>query len=724
VSGQESSRNLLTPKTTGPAFAVLGVLTGLFLQGSMQDLHIAIIAPGIVFVGLAMVCISWALAGKITIKRTPGDPFVLVMLIVGAIGFFTASNHRAWLIAFINLCAFAALYFTCTQTFNRRNAGAFIGVIAGVGAVAIVLGLLQDFVVFENILRNIEKDPKWLGENLPNISSGHSGDLISRIKSREVFSFFILSNIFAGFLLLMLPIYIGMMIDAFTRGVGRQKLLAVAPGLFAIFGGYLFIKTHSKGAWLIAAFVIVALIAWTAMRSVLARRKGIYIALGTFVLIFAAAVFLARAHIADALGVRLGFYATALKMWAANPISGVGVGNFAEQYFFYKSAAAHEVKVAHSLVMQSLAETGIIGTLAILSTWGVLAFSAWPRGSHSAKQKRPVKACIISCSIAAAAAFGLGYFLNAYTLPSLLAYAAGFAAVFYAAVNIPIGRATRLGLAVGFSALMLHALVDFDLDVPAVALLGAFVAVTGATLTGRLKTFGEYTLKTASSVALIVIPASVFVLFVFSVARPISLSSVRLSEAKSSTNPEERFSLVSEAVRVDPDSAEAQLEMALFFSEEYSRTGGSRALAEAEIYFTRADDLRPMSATVQRLWGRMYENRLAALIGSTKAAKGRAVSLINSAVSHYDKAIERYPTQPWQYYNRGRIFEFAWKLTGDNKYAREAYDNFIEAFHLYAHAGDLRLRFDFQTYKSIHKSLVELAKHLGKKPPPKPEYRK
>jgi O-antigen ligase len=65
---------------------------------------------------------------------------------------------------------------------------------------------------------------------------------------------------------------------------------------------------------------------------------------------------------------RLGWWMAAVKMWRNYPWLGVGLGNYPSAYLAYKSPAGLNTLYAHGLGFEILAETGILGVLAIV-TW-------------------------------------------------------------------------------------------------------------------------------------------------------------------------------------------------------------------------------------------------------------------------------------------------------------------------------------------------------------------
>lgn len=72
---------------------------------------------------------------------------------------------------------------------------------------------------------------------------------------------------------------------------------------------------------------------------------------------------------------RLGYWISGLHMFAAHPITGVGLGNFATAYPSYQILGAGDVKPAHNDYLQAACETGIFGLLAFLGFWAHFAIA-------------------------------------------------------------------------------------------------------------------------------------------------------------------------------------------------------------------------------------------------------------------------------------------------------------------------------------------------------------
>jgi hypothetical protein len=139
-------------------------------------------------------------------------------------------------------------------------------------------------------------------------------------------------------------------------------------------------------AWAVAALAIVGVAAWTADRDspqFAARvQRTLLVLRGS------------QAAIDEASAGRLRIWATALRMTAAHPVAGVGVRGF--RYAYPQFAAAGDAFVdaksgegafhAHSLVLELLSETGVIGLLLwIAGAWA--AIRAWRRAGVEARSR-------------------------------------------------------------------------------------------------------------------------------------------------------------------------------------------------------------------------------------------------------------------------------------------------------------------------------------------------
>lgn len=72
---------------------------------------------------------------------------------------------------------------------------------------------------------------------------------------------------------------------------------------------------------------------------------------------------------------RFGYWISGAHMFAAHPLTGVGLGNFAAAYPRYQVLGAGDVKPAHNDYLQAACETGIFGLIAFLGFWAYFALA-------------------------------------------------------------------------------------------------------------------------------------------------------------------------------------------------------------------------------------------------------------------------------------------------------------------------------------------------------------
>ncbi|MDZ4857827.1 MAG: O-antigen ligase family protein [Candidatus Hydrogenedentes bacterium] len=145
---------------------------------------------------------------------------------------------------------------------------------------------------------------------------------------------------------------------------------------------------------------------------------------------------------------RFGYWISGLKMFASHPLTGVGLGNFGTAYPMYQLIGAGDVKPAHNDYLQTAAETGAFGLLALLAFWAYFVIVIG-RGvlSEADRSERWFRAGLL----ASVTGFLFHSFVdfNFYN-PSLAALAFVFAGLNFAVRpgGIPVSRARAITIAV------------------------------------------------------------------------------------------------------------------------------------------------------------------------------------------------------------------------------------------------------------------------------------
>lgn len=217
---------------------------------------------------------------------------------------------------------------------------------------------------------------------LPELQ-GWGGDVIEDFLTRKrIFSVFGWPNLFAGFLLLIIPITIGATVAAASRA---ERIVGM---VVAVVLGTCLILTLSLGAWMAA--VLTGSIAWWLMQRPAGRasspskgRKrfalvaciGLAICAITFVTSFIVAK-RARPLIAASTSSRLVYLQGAMRVIQARPFLGTGLGTFGMAYWALMppqfATGQHSAIHAHNTIMEFAAELGLIGlALFVMFLWAV-----------------------------------------------------------------------------------------------------------------------------------------------------------------------------------------------------------------------------------------------------------------------------------------------------------------------------------------------------------------
>ena len=203
-------------------------------------------------------------------------------------------------------------------------------------------------------------------------------------------------------------ITIGAWVYASRYGAGNLVVLSslIVSALFGVTAVYGLGASYSRGGILAAAAALIVL-AWLMYRqkrlvpSQTAQRAAAILIVGMSLLPFAQLAFAqqpetqARPELAPpAAGtlalegrnpsmqammdpntalLRFGYWMSGLHMFAAHPITGVGLGNFGTAYPHYQILGAGDVKPAHNDYLQAASETGIFGLIAFLGFWAYFA---------------------------------------------------------------------------------------------------------------------------------------------------------------------------------------------------------------------------------------------------------------------------------------------------------------------------------------------------------------
>lgn len=234
-----------------------------------------------------------------------------------------------------------------------------------------IYGLDQYFFGLEETRRFIYSRPELLKTLPPTF--------IDRITSNRVFATFVYPNIFASFLLFLIPISF---FYSFSIKSPVLKGISILTLLLALWNMFL---TNSSGGMYLLLFTLQIMLFF-----LIFDKKRLKIILPVVILlefaIFYGGYKTGKLPKTMALADRVNYWKAATEVFKINPVFGVGSENYRYYYTKYKVPEAMEAKHPHSILFASLAETGISGTF-FLFAFLIVIFSALIRNPENSEIK-------------------------------------------------------------------------------------------------------------------------------------------------------------------------------------------------------------------------------------------------------------------------------------------------------------------------------------------------
>jgi O-antigen ligase/tetratricopeptide (TPR) repeat protein len=315
---------------------------------------------------------------QLTWRRNPFSLPLLVVLISGLLSMLDTSYWRASLHEMLRLLTVAGLFYLTAQlcTNSQRAASLMSAIVLG-GAWAGIQGIIE---------QKTSADLAW-----------------------RPFSFFISQNLFAGYLMLALPMAVGVLF--YLRGWIQRRLrnsphllaahvvadiLPVLAGLSMLYALGL---TGSKGGWLAFLLALIAgFVAWLRFSPQVRAAQRRWLVLASVVVLIGI-VFISiplrvrlsgmfRGEQANSTMFRWFTWKGAAAMAVTHPFNGVGIGAF--EYIYPKYAQTGFTRAAHQSYLQFAAETGILGGIAFVGCIASVLALTWKRLPLSPIESRPL----------------------------------------------------------------------------------------------------------------------------------------------------------------------------------------------------------------------------------------------------------------------------------------------------------------------------------------------
>jgi O-antigen ligase len=378
----------------------------------------------------------------------------LAFSVVALVSVQRASFRPAALDQALTWLSYALFFVLCVQVVGRRL---LLSALIATAFTMTLDALIQKAILFPKI---------------QSVAATSSVEMARRILTNEPFATLGGPNQLAGFLVLLLPVIAGSMLDA-RDFKGRGAALAL--GLLAL------CFTESKGG---GVAIVCGTLSMLALYKTRAGHRRAAVGVGVGLTALAVALVLwspllsALSKHSHSMHVRAVYWRATGPIIAQSPALGVGLDNWQDHYYQTKSEVQQETDKTHDDYLQILAETGIIGFLAFA---GILILGLRKSLSRESAPEPPAPdpspwfvAAVAAVVILVGVLHAGDYSETARAFVLGTAWVGAWA--YLRRLPEPTDLTwTRLGLAGGLIAFMVHMTVDFQLSVYGV--LAAFVAV-------------------------------------------------------------------------------------------------------------------------------------------------------------------------------------------------------------------------------------------------------
>jgi len=345
---------------------------------------LSLIISTVLILSAVIWCIGTFVCGKSAYRFSGIEIGLVLFFVAAAIGVFAASDKRAAITDLVTLIAPMLMALLLVQILDSPAK------IKSVLFVVVALGAASSFQCFDELfasnqymIDDYEANPQ-AHLDVIGIEPGSFRQMLyeHRLYSKDIRGFLTTSNSAGSFAILATFAAIGLFIEKARRHAKEASYTAVVCcGIVTLAVTAGLVVTLSKGAIIAATISAGFLTAYLAFGKWLrAHRKAVFIlCLGAVVAGLAVVVWYGtsggRLPGGNSMLVRWQYWASAVKMYAARPLTGVGGGNFATYYPYYKPASALEtVRDPHNFVLTLLTQYGPLGLIGFVAALGVILY--------------------------------------------------------------------------------------------------------------------------------------------------------------------------------------------------------------------------------------------------------------------------------------------------------------------------------------------------------------
>jgi len=230
-----------------------------------------------------------------------------------------------------------------------------------------IYGLYQYYWGFE-ITREFVLSHKELLEKLPPT-------FLDRLKSNRIFSRFIYPNVYASFLLTVLPL-------SYFTTFEKNFYIKFSSWVVFFIAFYNLILTGSIGGLFVFIFVFHIIVLFLIFPEKIFKRILPILFIIEILIIIVAYKIGIFPHMHSFID-RLQYWKSSIYVFKEKPLIGVDPENFRFLYLKYKLPQSMEAKHAHSLFFETLTENGILGIIFLFSFLFLVLYRAFKNGREN-----------------------------------------------------------------------------------------------------------------------------------------------------------------------------------------------------------------------------------------------------------------------------------------------------------------------------------------------------
>ena len=681
------------------AFVLLCMTLRVFKSGIIGGFEVNLLFVLLILTAAGLYVMRWVLEGRGEWTVTGTEWAALAFAAMCVVSVCVAGNKRAAFGVAANWLAYLVLFYLVLHCAQQDGAWRVMAATLIATAVAVsVYGMYQFHVDWSRSLEEFRRiqtlyhnDVHAIARHLQqyihvDVTPDGIADYEGRLMRRQAYSTFVLPHSFAGYLILLLPGLVGLLVDLWRRPRTRGALVGLAAcGLcgcaMVLSLGY----TRSKGAWLC---LVLGAGGWMALRCRTWLRRRWRLVVGVLLIVVALFAGLQLRGVLPEAGeymgsfaVRMDYWRGAALTWKDHPWLGVGLNGFSAHYGHYMRPEDDESIRVHNNYLQIACEMGILGLAAFVAFGAAFARAtvgvpvARLPGGESGER---VRALVVLGGIMGLAAFAMEHVVfgtldrsqSGWPWHSFQALLAGVWLLTYIAIVAAprerIGPGLKEGIMVGLGCFLLHSAIDIDIYVPSLtqtawAMAGvaaALCAITRGKARAVTWSMGPATQLAAAGV---VMAGCVAVALGFmprvmraKVHREQALAyehSGRLEPALAEWMQARMFD------RWDPKSALRLARTAWVLAGDRGDPMQQLQLLRLALAAAQAAaTLNPASAACRSQQGQVLE-KTAYLLQRVPAQRGQFKTALQHAAARYEEAISLFPSKPVYHYRAAMVYD-------------------------------------------------------------------